>query len=55
MKTDKEKIREMVKDAWETLCFYTTVFGGDCEITNNARRKWAIIDDIWNELYDEEY
>ena len=54
MKT-KKKIREIVKEAWNTLCLYSREFGADSEITNNARTRWAILDDLWNNLYVERW
>ena len=55
MKTEKEIIRKRVTEAWEILCFYRKVFGIGHDITNRKRMEWSILDNLWNELYDEEY
>lgn len=55
MGNEKEIIRKKVTEAWEVLCLYRNIYGIDNDITNRKRMEWSLLDDLWNELYDEEY
>lgn len=55
MENEKEKIREKVSTAWETLCLYEETLGGDSESAKHQLVIWRTLDELWNDLYDEEY
>jgi hypothetical protein len=54
MENEKEKIREKVSTAWETLCLYEETLGVDSESVRHQLIIWKTLDALWNDLYDEE-
>ena len=55
MENEKGKIREKVSTAWETLCLYEESLGVDSESARHQLIIWKTLDELWNDLYDEEY
>ena len=55
MGNEKEKIREKVSMAWETLCLYEEAFGVNSELARHQLIIWKTLDELWNDLFDEEY
>lgn len=55
MTNEKEIIRERVRGAWDKLCLYEETFGVDSESATIQRYMWRALDDLYCDLYDEEY
>lgn len=58
MSKDKVKgvIKSKVVQEWEYLRFYDEYLGSNDSLTIRYRARWAILDELWNELYpDEDY
>lgn len=58
MKKDntKEVIKAKVNQAWDDLQYYSARLGANNGLTKRFRTEWAILDDLWRELYpDEKY
>ena len=49
--SEKDIIREAVRKEWDKLSGMIN----DSEDTKIQRARWAVLDDLWNTLYDEEY
>lgn len=49
--SEKEIIREKVRAAWER----TKYDSGDSELNKIRLNQWVILDNLWCDLYDEEY
>lgn len=56
MSKDKVKgvIKSKVAQEWETLKFYDEYLGSKDSLTIRYRARWAVLDDLWNELYPGE-
>lgn len=55
MTHEKEIIRERVKEAWDSLCLYEEIFGVGSESATIQRYKWRALDELYTDLYDEDY
>lgn len=58
MSKDKVKgvIKSKVVQEWEDLKFYNEYVGSNSSLTIRSRARWAVLDELWNELYpDEDY
>lgn len=56
MSKDKVKcvIKSKVVQEWEYLTFYKEYLGSSDSLTIRYRARWAILDELWNELYPGE-
>lgn len=52
---EKEVIRNKVRKAWDDLSFYTIAGTIDDDTARKLMERWKALDDLWCELYDEEY
>lgn len=55
MTTEKERIKEMVRNAWDNLCLYREMFGSDSDSAKIQLYTWRALDKLYRDLYDEEY
>ena len=49
----KEKIEERCKEEWNNLHESTLLFGEDHKITKRCRARWAVLYDLYIELFNE--
>lgn len=49
----KEKIAERCKESWNDLCESTSLFGANDKVTNRDRARWAVLDNLYTELFNE--
>lgn len=56
MSKDKVKgvIKSKVGKEWEYLKFYDEYLGSNDSLTIRYRVRWAILNELWNELYPGE-
>ena len=49
----KEKIAERCKEEWNSLRESIELFGANDELTKRDRSRWAVLNDLYTELFNE--
>ena len=49
----KEKIAERCKEEWNNLCESISFYGENHKITKRDRARWAVLYELYTELYNE--
>lgn len=49
----QETIKERCEEAWNDLRESTALFGANDEVTKRDCARWSVLDDLYNELFNE--
>ena len=49
----KEKIAERCKEEWNSLRESASLFGENDKVTKRDRARWAVLNDLYTELFNE--